>query len=108
MSADLPTFRYHPDPLASGSIRESTETCVCCRRLLLGLAIWSALSGRTNGLVRATALGWAFLALPVSLLTDYALLGAGPLGWTAASVLALGASAFTAVACWSERRPRPA
>ncbi|MGW8685485.1 CbrC family protein [Streptomyces sp. NPDC055817] len=31
MSADLPAFRYHPDPLASGSIRESTEACACCK-----------------------------------------------------------------------------
>ncbi|RLV04556.1 hypothetical protein CTZ27_11615 [Streptomyces griseocarneus] len=32
VSADLPSFRYHPDPVASGSIRESTETCACCER----------------------------------------------------------------------------
>lgn len=32
MSAALPVFRYHPDPVASGSIREGTETCVCCER----------------------------------------------------------------------------
>ncbi|MFJ6686888.1 CbrC family protein [Streptomyces werraensis] len=31
MSADLPFFRYHPDPLASGFIRASTETCACCK-----------------------------------------------------------------------------
>ncbi|MFE2324737.1 CbrC family protein [Streptomyces sp. NPDC059385] len=24
--------RYHPDPVASGSVRESTETCACCNR----------------------------------------------------------------------------
>lgn len=29
----MPAFRYHPDPLASGSIRESTETCVCCNHI---------------------------------------------------------------------------
>ncbi|MFC7266788.1 CbrC family protein [Streptomyces lutosisoli] len=34
MSSDLPAFRYHPDPLASGSIRESAETCVCCSRAM--------------------------------------------------------------------------
>ncbi|MCX4614679.1 CbrC family protein [Streptomyces mirabilis] len=34
MSSDLPAFRYHPDPLASGSIRESAETCVCCNRAM--------------------------------------------------------------------------
>ncbi|MEW2085759.1 CbrC family protein [Streptomyces sp. NPDC005283] len=33
MSTDMPAFRYHPDPLASGSIRESTETCVCCNHI---------------------------------------------------------------------------
>ncbi|MFI7336394.1 CbrC family protein [Streptomyces sp. NPDC050085] len=32
MSSDLPAFRYHPDPLASGPIRESAETCACCNR----------------------------------------------------------------------------
>ncbi|MEU7644732.1 CbrC family protein [Streptomyces huasconensis] len=32
MSAGLPFFRYHPDPLASGSIRESAEKCACCHR----------------------------------------------------------------------------
>jgi uncharacterized protein CbrC (UPF0167 family) len=29
---DLPTFRYHPDPLASGSIEKSDTTCVCCNK----------------------------------------------------------------------------
>ncbi|MFB6769973.1 CbrC family protein [Streptomyces sp. NPDC056337] len=32
MSAELPFFRYHPDPLASGSIRASAESCACCGR----------------------------------------------------------------------------
>ncbi|RLU79740.1 hypothetical protein CTZ27_36545 [Streptomyces griseocarneus] len=32
MSATLPFFRYHPDPVTSGSIRESTETCARCER----------------------------------------------------------------------------
>ncbi|MFC6064285.1 CbrC family protein [Streptomyces ochraceiscleroticus] len=32
MSAGLPFFRYHPDPLASGSIRAAAETCACCKR----------------------------------------------------------------------------
>jgi uncharacterized protein CbrC (UPF0167 family) len=27
----LPTFRYHPDPIGSGSIVESAEQCRCCR-----------------------------------------------------------------------------
>ena len=26
----LPSFRYHPDPVASGSIVESNEPCACC------------------------------------------------------------------------------
>ncbi|MGA5290230.1 CbrC family protein [Streptomyces pseudogriseolus] len=29
---DLPFFRYHPDPLATGSIRASAGTCACCER----------------------------------------------------------------------------
>ncbi|WP_340562604.1 CbrC family protein [Streptomyces sp. GSL17-111] len=32
MTANLPHFRYHPDPLSTGSISASTETCACCRR----------------------------------------------------------------------------
>ncbi len=28
----LPAFRYHPDPLRSGSIVESGEDCRCCRQ----------------------------------------------------------------------------
>ena len=27
----LPSFRYHPDPLATHSVVASTETCTCCR-----------------------------------------------------------------------------
>ena len=27
---DLPTFAYHPDPIASGSIEKSDKTCRCC------------------------------------------------------------------------------
>ena len=27
---DLPRFKYHPDPLATGSIKPSSGTCVCC------------------------------------------------------------------------------
>lgn len=27
---DLPAFRYHPDPIASGSIVRSDAECVCC------------------------------------------------------------------------------
>ncbi|MET9378827.1 CbrC family protein [Streptomyces sp. NPDC002992] len=32
MTADLPYFRYHPDPVGSGSIRASAESCACCHR----------------------------------------------------------------------------
>lgn len=32
MSTTLPSFRCHPDPVASGSIREAAETCACCQR----------------------------------------------------------------------------
>jgi hypothetical protein len=28
----LPTFRYHPDPIGTGSIVESDEECECCAR----------------------------------------------------------------------------
>src|SRR5262245_66106106 len=29
---DLPIFRYHPDPIASGSVKASGVTCVCCKQ----------------------------------------------------------------------------
>ncbi len=28
----LPTFKYHPDPVATGSIVKADEACVCCGR----------------------------------------------------------------------------
>jgi uncharacterized protein CbrC (UPF0167 family) len=31
--ADLPTFRYHPDPLATGSIQPSDAECICCGKV---------------------------------------------------------------------------
>jgi len=32
MSATLPSFQYHPDPLATGAIEASDVECACCRR----------------------------------------------------------------------------
>ena len=32
MSEPLPTFRYHPEPLATGSIAPSEAVCRCCER----------------------------------------------------------------------------
>jgi uncharacterized protein CbrC (UPF0167 family) len=32
VSVELPAFRYHPDPLATGSIQTSDTVCVCCER----------------------------------------------------------------------------
>ena len=29
---DLPTFRYHPDPVATGSVERSDAECACCSR----------------------------------------------------------------------------
>jgi uncharacterized protein CbrC (UPF0167 family) len=29
---NLPEFRYHPDPLATGAVKASDEQCVCCGR----------------------------------------------------------------------------
>jgi uncharacterized protein len=28
----LPTFKYHPDPVATGSVVESVVECICCER----------------------------------------------------------------------------
>jgi uncharacterized protein len=28
----LPAFRYHPDPIKTGSIEASDETCICCKK----------------------------------------------------------------------------
>ncbi|OBY90139.1 hypothetical protein A6723_023975 [Pseudomonas sp. AU11447] len=30
MSQTLPAFRYHPEPLSTGSVVASAETCLCC------------------------------------------------------------------------------
>jgi len=30
MSNDLPSFRYHPDPISTGAIVESDSACQCC------------------------------------------------------------------------------
>ncbi|MCP5492111.1 MAG: CbrC family protein [Chlamydiales bacterium] len=30
MNNELPSFRYHPDPLSTGSIESSEEICECC------------------------------------------------------------------------------
>ena len=30
---DLPSFRYHPDPVGTGSIVEVDEVCPCCERV---------------------------------------------------------------------------
>ncbi len=32
MPEQLPTFRFHPDPLATGMVEASPETCACCAR----------------------------------------------------------------------------
>lgn len=32
MSSQLPPFRFHPDPVASGSVVASDLCCVCCRK----------------------------------------------------------------------------
>jgi uncharacterized protein CbrC (UPF0167 family) len=29
---DLPQFRYHPDPIETGSVKPSAATCACCER----------------------------------------------------------------------------
>lgn len=28
----LPSFKYHPDPIATGAIEPSSETCKCCNQ----------------------------------------------------------------------------
>lgn len=30
MSSELPSFRYHPDPLATGAVKPSAVQCACC------------------------------------------------------------------------------
>jgi uncharacterized protein CbrC (UPF0167 family) len=44
MSQPLPHFRYHPDPLGTGSVEESAATCECC-----GLARGFAYAGPVYG-----------------------------------------------------------
>lgn len=30
---ELPKFKYHPDPINTGAIKESSEVCECCERV---------------------------------------------------------------------------
>jgi uncharacterized protein len=32
MTTELPAFKYHPDPLATGSVIQSDAVCACCER----------------------------------------------------------------------------
>jgi len=32
MSEPLPSFRYHPDPVSTGAVKESKSACICCGR----------------------------------------------------------------------------
>jgi len=32
MAEDLPSFRYHPDPVETGSVAPSEAACLCCGR----------------------------------------------------------------------------
>jgi uncharacterized protein len=32
MTTELPAFKYHPDPLASGSVILSNAVCACCKK----------------------------------------------------------------------------
>ncbi len=41
---ELPTFRYHPDPIASGAIVRENATCVCCERVVDHVYVASAYS----------------------------------------------------------------
>lgn len=46
---NIPVFRYHPDPLATGSIRQSDVVCVCCeiaRGYIYTAAVYAAGSYR--------------------------------------------------------------
>ena len=29
---ELPAFRYHPDPIATGSVKRRAGTCICCEK----------------------------------------------------------------------------
>lgn len=38
---ELPSFRYHPDPLATGSVKQSNKTCLCCNKARGFIYRWS-------------------------------------------------------------------
>lgn len=40
----LPTFRYHPDPIASGAVSKKPGTCICCNKNVEYLYVASAYS----------------------------------------------------------------
>lgn len=69
MTTELPSFRYHVDPLASGSVEPSDATCDCCGRARgfvyvgpvyceesvdLALCPWCIASGEANRRYDAT------------------------------------------------------
>ncbi|MEV5988517.1 hypothetical protein AB0L85_26495 [Streptomyces sp. NPDC052051] len=57
--------------------------------LLLGVAVWVAVSGRPAGLVTLPTFGWLWLTVPFSELIHGALLGASPSKWVMEGLMAL-------------------
>lgn len=41
---ELPMFRYHPDPLATGAVIKETGECICCKRQVEYLYVSSVYS----------------------------------------------------------------
>lgn len=39
MSEPLPSFRYHPDPVATGAVKKSESACICCGRQRGGIYV---------------------------------------------------------------------
>ncbi|MFN5534877.1 MAG: CbrC family protein, partial [Planctomyces sp.] len=41
---ELPHFKYHPDPIASETVKRQSGTCVCCEKQVEYLYVASAYS----------------------------------------------------------------
>ncbi|NLR74400.1 CbrC family protein [Leeia aquatica] len=80
MSDQLPQFRYHPDPIASGVISLNNATCICCgyaRGYVYGGPLYTAQDVEGSVCPWCIANGEAAARLNASFVADYPLLQSG-------------------------------
>lgn len=79
-SSNLPAFKYHPDPVATGSIEPSTTVCACCqleRGYIYCSSFYSVVSYRRQICPWCIHDGSAAHKLGGRFVDDYPLLNAG-------------------------------